>query len=318
MSMLAPRVFGLPLCLIFLAGGAMGSDEPLSSELRVAGRDGWVTWWQSSRAPSVWSAPDPVVRAAVEWRPAAAGMEWGELHVAGTGEAWRLLVILVRLDPSRLRLELVRSSREAGTLPAWSLDDLPASAVLGFNAGQFTGGIPWGWLVHRGEVEQTAGVGPLSMVVAVGPHGGVRFLPVAEIPPSGSGGYREAFQSYPVLLAGDGELPVPLRRDGLGVDVEHRDARLAIGELRDGSVLVALTRFAAAGDALGSLPFGPTVPEMAALMGALGCRQAVALDGGVSAQLAVRDAAGVLHSWRGWRRVPLALLAYRREVNPRR
>ncbi|MFI5143063.1 MAG: phosphodiester glycosidase family protein, partial [Thermoanaerobaculales bacterium] len=92
----------------------------------------------------------------------------------------------------------------------------------------------------------------------------------------------------------------------------HRDARLAIGELRDGSALVALTRFDAAGEALGSLPFGPTVPEMAAVMGALGCRQAMMLDGGISAQLAVRDASGALQRWRGWRDVPLALIAYPR------
>jgi hypothetical protein len=55
---------------------------------------------------------------------------------------------------------------------------------------------------------------------------------------------------------------------------------------------------------------------MAALMGALGCREAVLLDGGISAQMLFRDASGAAHRWRGLREVPLALtaLATRREA----
>jgi len=53
---------------------------------------------------------------------------------------------------------------------------------------------------------------------------------------------------------------------------------------------------------------GLTVPEMAALMGALGCRRAVSLDGGISGQLAVREAGGELRKWTAWRLVPLGLL----------
>jgi hypothetical protein len=51
------------------------------------------------------------------------------------------------------------------------------------------------------------------------------------------------------------------------------------------------------------------VPEMAAVMGALGCAQAVLLDGGLSAQLLVRDPAGAARAWPGTRRVPLGLVA---------
>ena len=105
---------------------------------------------------------------AVVWRPAAAGMELGELALGGTGEAWRLQIVLVRLDSARLRLELVSASREAGTLPDWSLDRLPAGAVLGVNAGQFTGGQPWGWLVRNGTVEQLPAIGALSICALVG------------------------------------------------------------------------------------------------------------------------------------------------------
>jgi exopolysaccharide biosynthesis protein len=122
---------------------------------------------------------------------------------------------------------------------------------------------------------------------------------------------REAFQSYPALLAG-GAVPAPLQASGRGIDVAHRDARLALGTLPDGRLLVALTRFDALAGVLDVVPAGPTVPEMAAVMGALGARDAVLLDGGISAQLLLRDGAGddaPPHRWPGLRSVPLGLVA---------
>lgn len=298
-------------CLVPVCRPVRAAGLPWS-KLEALNGARWVPWWDSTSAPAAWRAADPAVAMAVVWRPAAAGMELGELALGGTGEAWRLQIVLVRLDSARLRLELVSASREAGTLPDWSLDRLPAGAVLGVNAGQFTGGQPWGWLVRNGTVEQLPAIGALSMAFCVLSDGRARFVPVKEIPADGSGSAVEAFQSYPVLLRRDGEIPPQLATPGSGVDLAHRDARLAIGALRDGRLLVALTRFDAAGTALGSLPFGPTVPEMAAVVGALGCREAVMLDGGISAQLAVRDAGGALRTWRGWRKVPLALVGYPR------
>ncbi len=305
-----------PLALVALGTTAIalgaGGGLP-DSELQVLHGGAWVAWWRSSSAPASWRAADPRLAGAVVWRPAAAGMERGELHLAGNGEAWRLRVVLVALDPSQLRFELVRASRDAGTLPAWSLADRPADSVLAVNAGQFTGGFPWGWLVRGGRVEQPPGSGRLAMAVCVDADGRVALLPAAAIPTSGEPTPDLAFESYPALLEGDGVVPGPLREAGLGVDLGHRDIRLAVGELRDGRILIALTRFDAAGVALGSLPFGPTLPEMAAIVGALGCRRAVALDGGISAQLAVRDADGAWLTWRGWRPVPLALVAFPRQ-----
>jgi exopolysaccharide biosynthesis protein len=117
-----------------------------------------------------------------------------------------------------------------------------------------------------------------------------------------------AFQSYPTLLTDDGTVPRQLRAPGAGVDLHHRDARLAIGQTRDGALLVALTRFDAGGSALDFLPFGFTTPEMAAVMGALGARDAVMLDGGISGQMRIGTGADVVQ-WNGLRDVPLALIA---------
>jgi hypothetical protein len=43
-------------------------------------------------------------------------------------------------------------------------------------------------------------------------------------------------------------------------------------------------------------------------MRSLGWRRAVLLDGGVSGQLALRDADGVVRRWANWRTVPLGLV----------
>jgi hypothetical protein len=110
------------------------------------------------------------------------------------------------------------------------------------------------------------------------------------------------------MLLQDGVVPASLREAGMGVDVAHRDARLALGTLADGRVVIALTRFDALGESLGRVPFGLTSAEMAAVMGALGCRQALLLDGGISGQLMVREADGSARSWPGTRSVPLGLV----------
>jgi hypothetical protein len=64
-----------------------------------AGR--WVTWWRRAAAPARWDAPLPVLRDAVGWTPSTPGVEWGELRLAGEGEAWRTRVVVVRVDPRR-------------------------------------------------------------------------------------------------------------------------------------------------------------------------------------------------------------------------
>ena len=122
------------------------------------------------------------------------------------------------------------------------------------------------------------------------------------------GGVLNAFQSYPTLLERNGEVPRALRASGRGVNLTHRDSRLAVGELRDGRMIFVLTRFEGLGGVLDNLPFGLTTPETAALLGALGARRAVLLDGGLSSQLLLR-AGEDTHAWRGMRYVPLGLTA---------
>lgn len=171
--------------------------------------------------------------------------------------------------------------------------------------------MPWGWVVLDGRRWLPPQHGPLSAALRQDSSGALHWehgLDVQHAATEAGTGVRWAFQSYPAVLANDSVLP-PIRASGLGVDVGHRDARAGICLTQDGHLLVALTRFDGAGRALHFIPFGLTVPEMAAVLGGLGCRDAMLLDGGISARLRVRDARGKAHDWEGLRPVPLALIA---------
>jgi exopolysaccharide biosynthesis protein len=242
----------------------------------------------------------------VAWKAGTTGIEYGELQLSGSGEAWRTRVVLARLDPRQVTLSLEAAFTEDSL---WTVGDAESSAALAVNAGQFRGALPWGWVVTGGRQLISPGQGPLAGAVVVDRSGVVRIVPPGDVvAEQRRGEVREAFQSYPMLLE-NGVLPEALVRPDLGVAVDHRDARLALGTLPDGRVVVALTRFDALGPRLGRLPFGFTSAEMARVMRALGCRDAILLDGGISGQLMVREAGGEARTWAGVRRVPLGLVA---------
>ena len=272
------------------------------SALAVETAGAWREWWRAERAPLRWRAADARLADAVRWRATAPGVEVGEARVSGTGEAWRLRVIAVRLDPARVALRLHTRADADGRIQPWTVGDAPDDALVALNAGQFDRFGPWGWVVRDGVELRPPGRGPLAPAVVVDTAGRVRLVPAE----------RTAFQSYPAILLGDGDVPAALQGSGGGVDVGHRDARLALGTLPDGRVLVALTRFEGLGGVLDVIPFGLTVPEMAAVMGALGARRAVLLDGGISGQLLVRER-GARRAWDGLRDVPLGLIATPRD-----
>ncbi|MBP9899659.1 MAG: phosphodiester glycosidase family protein [Gemmatimonadales bacterium] len=249
----------------------------------------------------------------ITWAAARDGIERTEFAMAERGVLQAVQVIALRIDPARIQLDLMARTRYAGLRGAWTVDSMPAEAVLALNAGQFREGTPWGWLVQDGVERQAPGTGSVAMAV-VFDAGAVRLLTPEEIP-AARGTVRAAIQSYPMLLV-DGVMPPPLRAPGRGVDLEHRDTRLAIGTDAEGRVLLVLTRFRGAGSAGATLPFGPTIPELASLMRRLGATRAVGLDGGLSSQLALRESSTTLRQWSNWRMVPLGIVGV--EVNGER
>ena len=286
-----------------------------ASALSVWSDGSWHEWWRAGSAPGRWQEADARVAGAARWRATAPGVELAELRLAGSGEAFRTRVVLVRIDPARVRFRLQERAVAGSARGAWTIDSAPPEALAALDAGQFVGGSPWGWVVSDGAERYSVGHGPLSTLFVVDRAGAARLLAADSLTPAVRASAMVAFQSYPTLLVGDGEVPAALRAPDAGVDVGHRDARLALGATRDGRLIVALTRFDALGGAFSSVPFGLTTPEMSALMGALGCTRAVALDGGISAQLLVReDDAGTKHEWHGLRAVPLGLIVERRQA----
>jgi hypothetical protein len=285
------------------AGFGAGSLFPAG---RLAVRDGtrWVTWWHRDAAPIQWNGEAPLTKP-INWRSGPRGLEWGELSLSGAGEAWRTRVVVARLDPRRITLSLVPAfTQDRG----WTVHQVDRATALALDAGQFRGKSPWGWVVTGGKELLSPQLAPLAGAVVIDRTGRVRVVAPDRVEAERHAGTAvEAFQSYPMLLR-DGVVPQPLRQAGLGVDLKHRDARLALGVTEDGRVIIALTRFAALGETLGQVPFGLSSPEMAAVMGALGARDALLLDGGISGQLMIRDSAGAPRVWNGTRSVPLGLV----------
>ncbi len=298
----AATVLSLALLL-----SAFTRAAPHTLAVRVNGA--WREWWRADRAPARWTSADLRVTSAVSWHAASPGIEWGDAELSASGEGWRTKLVLVRIDPAPHRFAL-QLGQGMNLSPNWSVDSAGDSALVAVNAGQFGRMLPWGWLVTDGRELAPPGTGPLAMAVLVDSSGVVHFVEADSLASARARGHiANAFQSYPTLLTGDGEVPELLRATASPLlDLTHRDSRVAIGELRDGRVLIAITRFNALGDAAAKIPFGLTVPEMAALMGALGCRRAVSLDGGISGQLAVRVASGGMRKWTAWRFVPLGLV----------
>lgn len=245
------------------------------------------------------------------WKLGSGGLEWAELRLHGRGEARRTRVVAARLDPSRFELTLLNGMAPGGYLRIWTIDQAPKEAAFAINAGMFENDGVWGWVVHAGKEYRPPRRGPLAAALIVDSAGAVRLVDDAEVErirAGGMEGVKEAFQSFPVLLR-DRELPEMLRIPGAEIRLEHRDARLAVGVDQQGSLIVALTRFDALGPSLGSVPFGLTLPEIALVMRGLGAVSAVGLDGGVSAQMLLRDSTGGAHRWDGLREVPLGLSA---------
>lgn len=233
-----------------------------------------------------------------------------EFQMAKKGPLSHVRAIVITLDPASVtfRLDLARADQKLR--PVWTIDSIPQNAVAAVNAGQFIGGFPWGWLVRDGFETQLPGTGSLGMAFVVDSSDNVSLVTQSEISRA-RGHALHAFQSYPALLI-DGEIPWELREDGRGVNLVHRDSRLALCIRNDGKLTIALTRVTVLGNPGATLPYGPTIPEMALYMRSLGCSRAMLLDGGLSSQLAVRDDRGRLTKWTNWRMVPLGLIVLSR------
>lgn len=255
----------------------------------------------SSAARAARTAP------ALTWR--GTRVRWTEWPVQLGDDKVRNRIVVVAVDPKRVALSL-EINRQGDGLGPWTIDDAPADALIALNAGQFTDAGPWGWVRHNGRDQQAPGSGSLAGALAVDTTGRIALLTAAEIPAARNDTkWREAVQSYPQLLARGA--PDAAVCSGDALDLTHRDTRLVVALHRDGRLLIIMSRYAGTGSGLAKMaervPIGPTTPEMAEIARRLGATDALMLDGGLSAQMLIRDA-GVITRWPGLRTVPLALV----------
>jgi exopolysaccharide biosynthesis protein len=269
-------------------------------EVRVG--DAWHPWRVA--APGAAVQREPMLGAAVTWRDSGEGLRAGDFEVRAAS-GLRNSIAIVELDPARVRFSLGLTSPGARRAVADRLAE-DSALVLAANTGLFRAdGMTLGLVLVDGA-RHTAPARWLDAVVVL-EHGALRFTDVAgaaALPPGAS-----AFQTLPWLVR-DGRL-VYGWTNGLRLSRDHRDRRITLCAGDDGRIRLLLSNFEVFGATAGRVPIGLTLPEQAALAAGAGCRDAVALDGGISAQIAFR-AAGRVVRWPGWRRVPLLLLVHRR------
>ena len=242
---------------------------------------------------------------AVAWRETRTGLRVGDFTVRTGDGMLTNSIAVIEIDPAGVRVALAAERGWERRLAAeWMEDD--SSLVLVTNTGLFRDtGSPIG-LVQMDGVRRTGPVAWLDAVVGV-EDGSLRLTDTPGIDSLGPG--ASAFQTLPWLVR-DGAVAFGAT-SGLRLSRTHRDRRITLCQGDDGLIRLLLSNFEVFGAEVGRVPVGLTIPEQAALAAGLGCRDAVALDGGISAQIAVRGQSRVIRM-PGWRKVPLMLVARRR------
>jgi len=255
--------------------------------------------WRSF-APGARAAVDPLLARAIRWEDARPGLRVGSFGVRASGGLLVNSVAVVEVDPARYRFLLaavpgfLRRSADA-----WMADTNVVAAV---NTGLFRhDGSPEGLVVLDGARH---GQSARWLDAAVIVEGGRPRLQAAAALDS-LGGAASGFQVLPWLVRA-GRV-VFGTSSGQRLSRSHRDRRLTLCSGDDGLVRLLLSNFEVFGQDAGTVPIGLTLPEQALIAAAVGCADAVALDGGISAQLDVRFPRRV-RRMPGWREVPLMML----------
>lgn len=280
---------------------ALRQTAPARLELRSGGQ--WMAW--RAFEPGAVAARDSTLARVIAWRDSEPGLRLGAFEVRSVGRAFsENRVALLEIDPTRFRFALAAAPGwQRRTADAWMRD---TSLVATVNTGLFRDdGTPQGLVVLDGD-RRSAPASWLDVVVAI-EEGSLRLTGVQEARSLHGG--ASAFQTLPWLVR-DGRVAFSAS-SGIRLSHTHRDRRLTLCLGDDGLVRILLSNFEVFGRTAGRIPIGLTIPEQAIIASAVGCRDAVALDGGISAQVVVR-VGPQLHRMPGWRRVPLMLLVRRR------
>ena len=286
----------LATALAFAVLQALHPDPVL--ELRIGGQ--WVPW--RAFAAGARAAPDPQLARALAWEDSQPGLRVGTFDVRTPGAAGLLVnsVAVVEIDPARYRFDLAAAPGFAPrSADAWLAD---SSVVAAVNTGLFrASGAPQGLVVLDGaRTGRRADWLDAAVTLVDG-------RPSLDDPAALDRlrGPASGFQVLPWLVRG-GRVVLGTR-SGARLSRTHRDRRLTLCLGADGRVRLLLSNFEVFGGNAGTIPVGLTIPEQATIAAAADCADAVALDGGISAQLAVRFPTR-LRRLPGWREVPVMML----------
>lgn len=288
-----PALAPLATALVLVA---LQAAHPPALDLRIGGT--WVPW--RAFVPGAPAARDPLLSSGIRWDDERPGLRSGRFEVRASGGLLVNSVAIVEIDPARYRFSLAAAPgfapRAADT---WMAD---SGVTAAFNTGLFRkNGAPQGLVLLNGErFGQRADWLDAAVAVVDG-----RLRLVSPGAADSLDAAASAFQVLPWLVRG-GRVAFGAT-SGLRLSRTHRDRRLTLCLGPDGLVRLLLSNFEVFGQNAGTIPVGLTIPEQATIAAAAGCSDAVALDGGISAQLVIRFP-GRLRRMPGWREVPLMML----------
>lgn len=266
------------------------ADRTIESHLENLGAlgymtaDGWTPFTPEETERQVWTSEHSFLLRWTRFDSVSAGVRLGHLTLQHE-HSTPFVVSFVEASPKRASLHvLVNDDSANGTSFVHEMAAARA-ALAAINGGFFDGDGALGLILSRDKLVQR-------------PNGGAGYLLVRDGSPlilnekhASLAGASEGIQCGPVLLI-EGRMPDNLRRAGSAASVARRSAAALT---REGNILLLSTDVE-----LGGL----TLKQLATVLGGLGARDALALDGGASAQLYVRGAGVVAQ---GWDKVPVGI-----------
>ena len=267
-----------------IAGRTIESHLENLGALGFMTADGWTPFTPEENEREVWKQEHISLLHRVRYEPVAEGVRVGRLTLKHEhGNVFSAVFVEANPEHASLRV-LVNDDSADGTSFVHEMA-AARNALAAINGGFFDSDGALGLVLSRGNLVQRPNAGAGYLLVQSG-----KPLILNEKHASLAGA-DEGIQCGPVLLV-DGRLSDDLRRSGRTAAVARRSAAALT---HDGNILLLSTDVE-----LGGL----TLKQLAMVLGGLGARHALALDGGASAQLYVRDI-GV--AARGWDKVPVGV-----------
>lgn len=207
----------------------------------------------------------------VDWSPIAAGLDEATLRVRRPPNPLEVDVRLLRIDPAFWRFRVWgRADFSRGAVSTLATE---AGLAVAVNASYFSEEGPLGLVVSDNAVRGRQGSTRAAHFL-VSPGDGPRIVNEKN---TKLGRLEQGFQGFPAIMTG-GETYGYMRWGGRGFDVYAVDRRTAACTLADGEVILLVTD---------TLTNGLSLSELATVFGGLGCRDAMAFDGGSSTGLSV-------------------------------